>query len=190
MLLFRKPTPETIQAFLQHQQPLDLTYREVGMTASIAPARYDRDHTRVKLGAGIETFAAAKSALQRWKHFRLGWLEACPSDTPIQNGQTVAVLARLMGVWSLNACRIINVIDDDNPAKRFGFTYGTLPGHVESGEERFLIEMDPTGNVWYDILALSRPRHILARLGYLYVRRIQRQFAQQSAAAMCAAVGQ
>jgi hypothetical protein len=38
--------------------------------------------------------------------------------------------------------------------------------------------------VWYDILSFSRPRHILARLGYPIFRRKQLQFGRESAAAM------
>jgi len=38
--------------------------------------------------------------------------------------------------------------------------------------------------VWYDILAFSRPRKILARLGYPLSRSLQRQFARASKAAM------
>jgi len=57
--------------------------------------------------------------------------------------------------------------------------------HVESGEERLLIERDTTdGSVWYDILAFSRPRHILAHLGYPWVRRLQNRFREDSGAAM------
>jgi uncharacterized protein (UPF0548 family) len=186
MLLFRKPTPESIQSFLELQRPLNFTYRDAD---SKALSGYDRDHTRVQLGEGIEVFEAAKAALRNWQQFQLGWVEAWPSNTPIQKDQVVAVLAHRMGLWWLNASRITNVIDEDAP-KRFGFAYGTLPGHVESGKERFLIEMIQGENVWYDILAYSRPRHILARLGYRYVRRVQKQFANQSAAAMCRAVGQ
>jgi uncharacterized protein (UPF0548 family) len=184
MSQFRKPTPESIHAFLEFQRPLNFTYRDAG---SKALSGYSRDHTRVQLGEGIEVFEAAKAALRSWQHFRLGWIEAWPCDTPIQKDEVVAVLAHQMGLWWLNACRIINVIDEEEP-KRFGFVYGTLPGHVESGKERFLIEMNQGENVWYDILAFSRPRHILARLGYRYVRRLQKQFAKQSAAAMCRAV--
>jgi uncharacterized protein (UPF0548 family) len=70
--------------------------------------------------------------------------------------------------------------------RSFGFAYGTLPGHLESGEERFLIEWDWADNcVWYDILAFSRHRHILAWLGYPWVRYLQKRFRQESAAAMC-----
>jgi len=79
-------------------------------------------------------------------------------------------------------------MEEDGHVKRFGFAYGTLPGHVESGEERFLIEWDRADNcVWYDILAFSRPRHILAWLGYPWVRHLQKRFRQESGAAMCRA---
>jgi uncharacterized protein (UPF0548 family) len=72
---------------------------------------------------------------------------------------------------------------------KFGFAYGTLPEHAESGEERFLIEWDRGENsVWYDILAFSRPRHWLARLGYPLTRRLQARFRRDSAAAMLKAV--
>ena len=183
-MLFRKPTWESIHAFLELQRPLNFTYRDANPKVL---SGYDRDHTRVQLGKGIEVFETAKAALQNWQHFQLGWVEAWPSNTPIQKDQVVAILAHQMGLWWLNACRITNVIDEDSPW-RFGFSYGTLPGHVESGKERFLIEMNQGETVWYDILAFSRPRHILARLGYRYVRRLQKRFAKQSAAAMCKVV--
>jgi uncharacterized protein (UPF0548 family) len=184
MLLFRKPTPESIQAFIELQRPLNFTYRDADPKTL---SGYDRDHTRVQLGTGIEVFETAKTALRNWQHFQLGWVEAWPSNTPIQKDQVVAILAHQMGLWWLNACRITNVIDEDSP-RRFGFYYGTLPGHLESGKERFLIEMNQGETVWYDILAFSRPRHIMARLGYRYVRRVQKRFAKQSAAAMQRAV--
>jgi uncharacterized protein (UPF0548 family) len=102
----------------------------------------------------------------------------------------VAVVARVLGVWWVNACRVVYVVDQDGPVARSGFAYGTLPGHAESAEERFLAEWDRADDsVWYDILAFSRPRHPLARLGYPLTRRTQRRFARDSAAAMLRAVG-
>ena len=142
------------------------------------------------MGEGEKVFAAAKAALERWQQFRLGWLEASPDDTPIKEGQVVAILARSLGLWWLNACRIVDVVDEDGPVRRFGFAYGTLPDHAGSGEERFLIEWDrQEGNVWYDILAFSRPRHFLARLGYPWVRRVQKRFGRESGAVMCRMAG-
>jgi uncharacterized protein (UPF0548 family) len=43
--------------------------------------------------------------------------------------------------------------------------------------------------VWYDVVAFSRARHPLARLGYPLARRVQRRFARESAEAMRKAVG-
>jgi hypothetical protein len=102
----------------------------------------------------------------------------------------VAVVARLFGLCWVNACRVVYVVDEGGPVQRFGFAYGTLPDHAASGEERFLVEWDREGGgVWYDILAFSRPRHVLARLGYPWVRRVQRRFGRDSAAAMARALG-
>ena len=190
MLTVRKPSVETIRRFLDDQRKLEFSYSFVGATATHPPAGFVVDHTRVRLGSGEAVFSAAKSVLQRWDQFRLQWLEACPSDTPIRAGEVVGVMARKGGWWWLNACRIIYVIDEDGPIDRFGFAYGTLPDHAEMGEERFLIEWDRTdGSVWYDIFAFSRPRHRLARLGYPLIRLMQKRFGRESGAAVLRAVG-
>lgn len=185
MLSLQKPSVQTIRKFVDFQRHSDFSYTSVGATATNPPASFVVDHTRVKLGSGEEAFLSAKTALKKWGQFQLGWVEACPSGTPIQTGEVVAVAAQVMGLWWLNAARIIYVVDEDGPIRRFGFAYGTLADHVESGEERFLIEWDKTDDsVWYDILAFSRPRHLLARLGYPFVRLTQKRFARSSAAVM------
>jgi uncharacterized protein (UPF0548 family) len=189
MLSLRKPSTEKLRDFLAAQSKLDLTYPAVGATAAVPPAGYVVDRTRIKLGEGAGTFAAAQAALGRWEHFRLGWVETWPPDTPIQPGQVVAVIARLFGLWCLNACRLVYVVNEERPIQRFGFAYGTLPEHAESGEERFTVEWhEADATVWYDILAFSRPQQLLARLGYPLARRLQKRFARDSAAAMRRAV--
>jgi uncharacterized protein (UPF0548 family) len=101
----------------------------------------------------------------------------------------VAVIARLFGLWWPNACRIVYVVDEQGPVTRYGFAYGTLPEHAESGEERFTVEWhEADGAVWYDILAFSLTQQFLARLGYPFARRLQKRFARNSAAAMLQAV--
>jgi len=184
MLRLRKPTPETISKFLEEQAKLGFSYQEVGATADAHPAGYVIDHTRVQLGRGPNVFLSARSALCQWRQFGLGWVEAQPDDTPIREGQVVAIVARSIGMWWLNACRIVYVMDEPTNQERFGFAYGTLPDHAGSGEERFLIEMDDDETVWYDILAFSRPQHPLAHVGYPFVRRVQKRFGKQSAALM------
>lgn len=181
MFHLRQPTDSDIQGFLRSQAGLDYTYPDTGATAAIPPANYVVDHTRVRLGTGSEMFHRAKRSLTGWKQFDLGWLKAAPTDTPIRAGEVVAVVACVLGIWSINAARIVYVVDEP---RRFGFAYGTLPGHVEQGEERFLVEQTADETVWYDILAFSRPRHILTKIGYPFVRRLQKRFGRESAATM------
>jgi uncharacterized protein (UPF0548 family) len=185
MLSLRKPCADALRRFLAEQSELPFTYAPVGATAETPPAGYVVDRTRIKLGEGERVFRSAIAALRRWEQFRLGWVEQWPSDAPIQKGEVVAVMGRAIGVWWLNACRVVYVVDATGPTSKFGFAYGTLPGHVESGEERFLIEWDRGDDaVWYDILAFSRPNQFSARLGYPVVRRLQKRFARDSAASM------
>ncbi len=190
MLSLREPSPESIRRFLTVQAKLVFSYPAVGATASQTPAGFVVDHTRIKLGEGEPVFQAAKAALEQWRQFDLGWLEAWPPDTPIQAGKVVAIMAHAIGLWWLNACKIIYVVDESGPISRFGLAYGTLPDHPAKGEERFLIEWDQADDsVWYDILAFSRPNHWLTWLGYPVVRRTQKRFGRESAAAMLKAVG-
>jgi uncharacterized protein (UPF0548 family) len=189
MLSLRKPSAEAIRPFLEAQAKLLFTYSAVGATATTPPAGFAVDHTRIKLGEGETVFRSAIVALRRWEQFNLGWVEAWPSNTPIQSGEAVAVMGRAIGIWWLNACRIVYVVNESGPISKFGFAYGTLPGHVESGEERFLIEWNRADDsVWYDILAFSQPNHFLTRLGYPVVRRTQKRFGRDSASAMFRAV--
>ncbi len=72
--------------------------------------------------------------------------------------------------------------------RRFGFAYGTLPAHVEQGEERFTVERHANGEVWYDLRAFSKPRYWPVRIGKPLARRLQRRFVRDSQRAMLAAV--
>jgi uncharacterized protein (UPF0548 family) len=185
MFLHRKPSEELVERFIASQRKLPLSYSQSGATrAEAAPAGYKVDHNRIKLGSGGETFQRAVTALRQWKQFDLGWVEIVPPATAIEVGATVAVRARTFGFWSLNACRIVYLIDEEQPLKKFGFAYGTLPDHVERGEERFTIEWHPDGSVFYDIYAFSRPQHPLARIGFPLTRMLQQRFVRDSLAAL------
>ncbi|HKO98664.1 MAG TPA: DUF1990 domain-containing protein [Pyrinomonadaceae bacterium] len=184
----RKPDDETVWRFIASQQDLPFTYSEVGATRTFAPSGYVVDHNRQLLGNGGATYNRAVAALCNWKHFDLGWVRIRPADAPIVTGTTVAVQASTFGLWSLNACRIVYLLDhDENFKSRFGFAYGTLPAHAECGEERFTIEWQHDDSVWYDLYAFSRPQHPLVRLGYPYARRLQKRFARESLAAIATA---
>jgi uncharacterized protein (UPF0548 family) len=188
MVSLHKPSAEVVRTFLAAQAGREFTYPAVGATRTAPPSGYALHHTRTRLGDGEPVFAAARAALGAWRQLRLGWLEPWPSEEVVRPGEAVALLARLGGLWWLTCCRVVYVVDETGPAARFGYAYGTLPGHMLAGEERFLVEWDRDGGVWYDVLAFSRPRRLLARLGYPYVRWVQRGFGPASAAAMDQAV--
>lgn len=185
-----RPTTVAITHFLQAQSVQPFAYPAVGATQTTPPAGYTVDHNCVQLGSGAGCYEAACAALQRWEMFNLGWLHLCWPATPVATASTVGVLAQVCGVYILNACRIVYTIDEATADySRFGFAYGTLPSHIEQGEERFLIEWrHADDSVWYDILAFSQPRHWLVRLGYPVARLFQKRFGRDSKAAMWRAI--
>lgn len=181
MFLLSRPSEQRIGRLLDSQRELPFTYESAG-DWSPPPRGYKIDHNRIRLGEGQPTFRRSIEAINGWEMFNIGWVRLCWPDAPIEASSTVGVLAHHFGFWSLHACRIVNVIDED---RRFGFTYGTLPEHAERGQERFTVEWrTEDDSVWYDILAYSRPNHLLARLGYPMTRMLQKRFARDSMRAM------
>ncbi len=177
MFRITEPTAEHVAQFISSQRDLEFTYKEVGATRDNPPANYTVDQNRVQLGRGEGVYRAAVAALKSWKHFDLGWVTIVPRGVPVEVGAIVAVKARSFGTWTLNASRVVYMIEEP---RRFGYAYGTLPDHVECGEERFLVEWLPDDSVWYDILAFSRPRHPLVRMSFPLARMLQKRFARES----------
>ncbi|HXD32399.1 MAG TPA: DUF1990 domain-containing protein [Pyrinomonadaceae bacterium] len=186
MFFLIEPSSEAVTRFLSSVAREEFSYSEVGATNGPPPTGYVLDHNRARLGEGPEIFEQAVACLKRWRQFDLGWVRIVPDTTPIEVGNVVAIKAKTFGLWSLSACRIVYLIDDTPPVKKFGFAYGTLSSHVEKGEERFTIELHEDGSVWYDILAFSRPNLLLVRMGYPLARRLQRRFARESLRHMAA----
>jgi|SRR5882724_5898710 len=181
MFLINKPSDRKVRQFMESQRNLAFSYKEVGASAKVLPTGYRIDHNRQRLGSGAEAFNRAVAALRTWKQFDLGWVQVVPTGTPVEVGAVVGILAKHVGFWSLNACRVVYLIDEEGPIRRFGFAYGTLANHVERGEERFTIEWHAADDaVWYDILAFSQPGKLLVRLGLPLARMLQKRFATDS----------
>jgi uncharacterized protein (UPF0548 family) len=186
MFYFSFPNSSQIQAFIKAQSLFQFNYSAIGQsrTSDLVPG-FDNDFNHIELGHGPAVFEAAKTAICQWKMFPSGWTKIEPEQAPIVEGGVVAMLARVMGVWWINSCRIVYVIDND---RQFGFAYGTLPRHVERGEELFLVELDESGVVHYRIRAFSKPRLWLVRLAYPVARQNQKRFCRESKAAVLAFV--
>ena len=94
------------------------------------------------------------------------------------------MLARGPGFWSFHVGRVVYCDHETGPVESHALGWGTLPDHGLRGEERFAVEHH-RGNdtVWYDVLAISRPR-LPGRLAAPWLRRLQGRFARDSLAAM------
>ena len=138
---------------------------------------FNYDSNRILLGEGDAVFKAASQAIRQWTMFPGGWARIYSDTTPIEVGRVVAMCARVMGLWWLNCSRIVYTVNEPN---RFGFAYGTLYHHAESGEELFQVKMYENGEVYYELQAFSRPRHWMARLGFPLARFYQRKFVKDS----------
>ena len=185
MFLLKKPNEGHICDFLSAQKGRSFSYPDADILAGVCPRGYMRDRNRIKLGEGGKAFERATESIRRWEMFNMGWLELCWPNAPIEVGTTVAVLADLKFFWSLNACRIARLVDEQGDVWRFGFAYGTLPEHVERGQEAFIVEWNTIDDsVWYDLSAYSKPNQLLARLGYPVTRALQKRFARDSMRAM------
>jgi uncharacterized protein (UPF0548 family) len=84
-----------------------------------------------------------------------------PQDSEIRIDTTVVVTLGTPLVAVAAPCRIVGVIDEPT---RWGFAYGTLPGHPEQGEEAFVVSASDDGVVRFEITAYSRPGGTLVRL--------------------------
>jgi len=182
---WRRPSTRMVNACLADARRQALTYEPVGL--SLAPSTgYRADDASAILGVGDEVFGRARVAFEQWRQFDLGWADVFPKGALIAEGTVVAVQARTLGMWSLNACRIVSTCDT---AYEFSFAYGTLPNHAESGEETFRLLLDPlSAEVRYEIRAVSRARALLTKIGGPVARLFQARFREHSIAAMRRAV--
>jgi len=101
--------------------------------------------------------------------FGMPWVNLHWQSAPIVVGTDIAVSLHHFGFYSLNACRIVYLVDEEGAVKRFGFAYGTLAEHAESGEERFTVEWNRADDtVWcspdWDIRCRARFKRDLPKV--------------------------
>jgi uncharacterized protein (UPF0548 family) len=147
---------------------LPLTYAEVGATAGPLPAGYHHVQKAAVIGRGRRRFEEAADAGMRWGMLRGAGLRVeATSDVAAVGSDVIVHLGPVRA-----PCRVVYVVDDTD---RRGFAYGTLPGHAESGEERFMVRYDPaTEEVHAEVVAFSRHATWWSRLGSPVTSMIQR----------------
>jgi len=190
MLCLSRPSQFQIEQFIDRLKELPLSYQPTGIAREF-PRGFKVDEAFAVIGHGDAAFARAKQALINWQQFDLGWVKLFPTHALVETGTVVAVLVHHLGFWSLNGCRIINVLDNDSDQPAFGFAYGTLTNHAESGEEIFEVAFNAVSQeVTYRIRAVSKPRAAFAVASYPVTRLLQSRFRRDSIAAMKRAVAE
>ena len=117
MFRLAAPSEDEIRGFISKQKDSGFSYPEVGASATTLPTGYNVDHNRVQIGKGEVTWQRAAEAICAWRMFRMPWVSLYWPSAPIQVGTDVAVLMRHFGFYSLNACRIVYVVDEGGPIK-------------------------------------------------------------------------
>jgi uncharacterized protein (UPF0548 family) len=146
-------------------------YAEVGATRQDRlPRNYHHLEQQVTVGSGRERYQALVDELMSWQlHARSG-LAMQVSDDRVRQGSVLVATLDLGPFRVRTRCRVVYLIDED---RRTGFAYGTLPGHPERGEERFLVELTDDDRVVFGLRAFSLNAGLLARLGGPVSRRVQ-----------------
>ena len=187
-LRLARPSEASIEAELRANTGTGYSYTEQGGTRGDLPEGWRHDDRSVELGRGEGVWLRARDALDRWVQFDLGWVRL-HEPPPIEEGTVVAFTSRQLGLWTLNLCRIVYVVDDDRAEGRsYGFAYGTLANHAVAGEELFLLRQDADGAVTFRIAKFSRPAHPLVWLSGPLATHIQERFTRDALARMKAEV--
>ena len=176
------PAAATIQAKLDELARTAPTFDRVGLTRTPGPAElagFDHDYHDCIIGTGRDTFDAACELIRQWRVFPDPWCVPEPAGAAFATGTDLVVMMRIFGLWWWSPSRVVYTIDEPD---RFGFAYAPLPGHPETGEERFLLEYLSDGRVRYSIRAYSHPANLLTRIGYYVIRTYQRRFVHESMA--------
>ncbi|HEX3795042.1 MAG TPA: DUF1990 domain-containing protein [Acidimicrobiales bacterium] len=172
MRFVRPSNSAAIKQMVANLQSAVPNYDDIGATlAGKQPEGFHHDHYEVVLGHGAEVFQRAVTGLKTWKAHRLPGMRVYPGDLEIRTGATVVVTLGTSIVALAAPCRIVAVIDGQT---RWGFAYGTLPGHPEQGEEAFVVSISPDQSVHFEIEAFSRPGDSLVRLSGPIGRGVQR----------------
>jgi uncharacterized protein (UPF0548 family) len=181
-----RPSAERLAAMVQRCQQIPLNYESGLLSRTEHLRRWFVDRHDVSIGRGADDFESACGALRRWAQFPREWTMMATPLAPIEVGAIAGYSARALGSWWSYCCRILTVIDqtDGDGTRRFGFEYGTLRGHAERGEERFLVTMTPDGDVRFSLFAVSRPGRWFTWIGLPFARRAQARFRAGASEAM------
>ncbi|MET7481305.1 DUF1990 domain-containing protein [Streptomyces sp. NPDC005648] len=155
--------------------PSDYTYDDVGATrhGGFCPPGFHLLHVRTRVGEGEKVFRRASEAVMSWEmHRELGVGIDAGADRAAPDVDVTVTLAGMIKA----PCRVVYTVEEP---RRTGWAYGTLTGHPECGEERFVVDRTGDGTVWLTVSAFSRPAKWYARAGGPATRGLQGVYARR-----------
>ena len=133
-----RSSPAQLDRALAAAQRAPLTYGHPGST--LHPERFPDRTIRcvgLELVVGAGGLGRGAEGLRTWVPQRGLGARVHPTDSALEPGSVLLVVLPWGPGEVTVPNRIVEVVDE---ADRFGFAYGTLPGHLEQGEECFLVE--------------------------------------------------
>jgi uncharacterized protein (UPF0548 family) len=158
---------------LAEQSNLEVTYASSGMVAhSQVPKRFKETGGSVVLGYGRSVFDAATQNIKQWRVHEQAGLHVIPRGAEVRESSDVILLMNLLIGYVTVSCRVVSMTHSND---QWGFDYGTLPHHVERGEELFSVALATDDSVTFTVRAMSRPGHFLTRVGAPVAQFVQRK---------------
>ena len=171
--------PLTLCPSVAIMRPAELTYpaslrlltldvaRGLSFPDAALPPSWNHTDYREVIGHGEQEFRAAAYRLLSWRaHFSAG-VRVSMERNGFVEGSSVggAAVGDKVCVHFGPTRSPCLVIHRELTPTRAVVIYGTLPGHVERGEEAFIVEMDSQGVVTGRCVAFSQHAWWLAKLG-------------------------
>ena len=175
----RPLSPTQLEALIAMARSASPTYQEIGASRDgLLPPGYHHVRMEERIG-DADAFERAVTGLRTWAAHDGAGLRVYPKD-PVAPDATVVAVTSIGPMRIAAPCRIVAVFKEPNA---FGFSYGTLPGHPESGEESFVLERRSDAT-YFMVRAFSRPVDPLARLSGPIGRAVQRSVTRRYLSAL------
>jgi uncharacterized protein (UPF0548 family) len=169
MISLRALGPSQLEGLLANARQASPTYPEVGASRD-EELRAGYHHVRMTERIGdAAAYERAVTGLRTWVAHEGAGLRIYPKD-PLAPGATVIAVTSIGPMQMAAPCRVVEIFKEPDS---FGFSYGTLPGHPERGEESFVLERRD-GATYFTIRAFSKPVDPLARMAGPIGRAVQR----------------
>jgi uncharacterized protein (UPF0548 family) len=169
---FRRPNEEQLEEVLAAQSKRSVTYGSSDLVRAETPRGFRETGGLVTLGHGQRVFDRAIANIKNWSVHERAGLNVTPPRSEVRESSDVILLMKLLVGYVTVSCRVVSITESKD---QWGFNYGTLPHHVERGEESFTVARAPDDTVTFAVRAMSRPAHFLTKMGAPVARIIQRK---------------